>query len=95
MKVPQEEGCATGWDRCVDLARRWLTACGQSGCYYAIQELRRFSDEELADKCISCWCLDEPQGDDNDITWFEQHEADRRMLIEAFTTVRSFFSDAV
>jgi hypothetical protein len=52
--------------------------------------LKEFSDEELADKCIRCWCLDAPQGEDNDITWFEQHEADRASLMEAFGLVRSF-----
>jgi len=49
------------------------------------------SDEQLADKCISYWGLDQPQGDDNDITWFEQHDVDRQTLIDAFGVARLSF----
>jgi hypothetical protein len=93
MATLQEPGNGpNGWERYLDVARRWLTACGQGGCYFVAEKLADDDDEKLADKCIRGWLLDEPQGDDNDITWFEQHEADRQMLIEAFMALRIFFT---
>ncbi|WP_036281106.1 hypothetical protein [Methylocystis sp. ATCC 49242] len=82
-----------GWERCIDIAVRWLTRCSNGSCQYLISALNESSDEELADKCICCWGLDQPQGDDNDITWFEQHETDRRMLVEAFAATRAYFAE--
>jgi hypothetical protein len=81
-----------GWERCLDLAGRWLAACGEAECHYVAQELDLFTDDELADKCINCLRLDQPQGDENDITWFEQHEANRPMLIDTFGAIRGFLT---
>lgn len=77
--------------RCGDMARRWMTRCSNGNCYIIIEEFHKASDEALAEGCIRRWGLDQPQGDDNDISWFEQSGADRDMLIEAFATLRSFF----
>ncbi|WP_457798012.1 hypothetical protein [Methylocystis sp. S23] len=55
-----------------------------------LDALAKFSDVQLADSCISRWGLDQPQGDDNDISWFEAHEASRELLIWAFATQRAF-----
>jgi hypothetical protein len=52
------------------------------------------SDEQLADLCISRLGLDQPQGDDNDITWFEEHEASSDLLVWAFGTQRAFATSA-
>lgn len=76
---------------CTDIARRWLTACGDGDCNYLVQALADFTDDQLADNCICRWGLDQPQGDDNDITWFEQHGANRQLLIDAFSAVRFCF----
>jgi hypothetical protein len=94
MNVVAGRDYPTGWDMCIDQARRWLTACGQGGSYFAIQELKEFSDEQLADKCIRCWCLDEPEGADNGVNWFKQNQADREMLTEAFAIMRKLILDA-
>ncbi len=73
-----------------DLAECWLTACSATVCVPIIDAFANFSDEALADMCISRWGLDQPQGDDNDLTWFEAHEACPDLLIWAFATQRAF-----
>lgn len=75
--------------RCLDMARRWLTVCSKDSCRYMVDALESFPDEKLAELCISSWGLDQPQGDENDISWFEAHEADRDLLIWAFTAQRA------
>ena len=77
-----------GLERCADMVRRWLTACGKDFCYWRSEALAGLNDEQLADACIGAWGLDRPQGDDNHVTWFEVHGADRNMLIEAVAAVR-------
>ncbi len=74
-------------ERCADLVRRWLTACAKDSCWWR-SEMLALTDEQLADALIAAWGLDQPQGDDNDVSWFESHSADRDMLIEAFAAVR-------
>ncbi len=74
-------------ERCYDLVRRWLIDCARGSCRWRT-EVFDSNDEQLADALISTWRLDQPQGDDNDFTWFEIHLADRTMLVEAFATVR-------
>jgi hypothetical protein len=71
------------------MAERWLGACSKQSCdvTHAFAEA---SDEALADMCIARWGLDQPQGDDNDISWFEAHEASRELLVWAFATFRVF-----
>lgn len=54
-----------------------------------VESLVEFTDEQLADKCVSTWGLDQPQGDENDLTWFEANSASRDMLAEAFAEVRA------
>lgn len=76
--------------RCLDLAERWLTACSATVCVQMVDAFANFSDEALADMCISRWGLDQPQGEENDLTWFEAHEASRDLLIWAFATQRAF-----
>ncbi len=76
--------------RCLDLAERWLTACSATACVRMVDAFVNFSDEALADMCISRWGLDQPQGDDNDLTWFEVREASRALLVWAFATQRAF-----
>jgi hypothetical protein len=75
--------------RCLDIAERWLTARGADERRLA-QAFADSTDEALADKCIARWGLDQPQGDDNDINWFEAHEANRDLLVWAFATFRAF-----
>ncbi len=74
-------------DRCADLARRWLTTCARGSCRWQSEALA-FTDEQLADALIGAWGLDQPQGDDNGVTWFDVHAADREMLVDAFTGLR-------
>jgi hypothetical protein len=76
--------------RCLDLAERWFTACSATACVRMSDAFANFSDESLADMCISRWGLDQPQGDDNDLTWFEAHEASRDLLVWAFAAYRAF-----
>lgn len=76
--------------RCLDLAQRWLTACSATVCVQMVDAFANFSDEALADMCISKWGLDQSQGEDNDLTWFEAHEASGDLLIWAFVTQRAF-----
>ncbi len=75
--------------RCADLARRWLTACQGNICLWKHEALVELTDDQLADSCIAAWGLDQPQGDENDLTWFEVHNVDRTMLIEAFSATRA------
>jgi hypothetical protein len=49
-----------------------------------------FSDERLADMRIARWGLDQAQGEENDLTWFESHETSRDVLMWAFATYRVF-----
>ncbi len=70
-------------DRCADLARRWL----KDSCRWRSEALA-FTDEQLADAVIGAWGLDQPQGDDNDVTWFDVHGADRDMAVDAFAALR-------
>jgi hypothetical protein len=77
-----------GLERCADMVRRWLTACGKDSCYWRSEALAGLTDEQLADACIRAWGLDQTQGDDNHLTWFEVHGADRSLLIEAIAAVR-------
>jgi|APFre7841882630_1041343.scaffolds.fasta_scaffold90277_1 hypothetical protein len=79
-------------ERCLDIAYRWLTVCSDVSCYTSTEALANFTDEELADRCIAKWGLDLPQADDNDLTFFEAHNADRRNLIDAFAAVRVVFT---
>ncbi len=88
-------GLPRGGERCADIVRRWLTTCNKGSCYYVVHMFADFSDEQLADRCISCWRLDQPQGDDNDITWFEQHDADRQTLIAAFAAARASLAHGI
>ncbi len=74
--------------RCNDIVHRWLGCRAGDACKIAVESLARYSDEQLADQCISRWGLDQPQGDDNDVSWFEAHDADRLMLVEAFAVAR-------
>lgn len=76
--------------RCLELVERWLTACSATVCVPAVEALANFSDEALADMCISRWGLDQPQGEENDLTWFEAHEASRDLLVWAFAAFRAF-----
>jgi len=86
----QRDSEAIAETRCLDIARRWITACSKGNCYFLVQELADRGDEELADLCIKKWRLDEPLGD-NDLTWFEQNQADREMLMKAFAATRAYF----
>lgn len=79
-------------ERCLDVAYRWLTVCSKVSCYSSTDALANLTDEELADRCIARWGLDLPQGDDNDLTWFESHDANRRNLIDAFEAIRAVFT---
>jgi hypothetical protein len=94
-KIIDQDERSNSQGRCSDIARRWLTTCSNGNCYYLVQALADFSDDQLADNCICRWGLDQPQGDDNDITWFEQHGANRQMLIEAFSAMRFYFRNEV
>lgn len=76
-------------ERCVTIAQRWLTACSNGSCEYMLDVLEKFSDEQLAENCIALWGLDQPQGDENDITWFEANDANGDMLVRAFREVRA------
>jgi hypothetical protein len=76
--------------RCLDLAERWLTTCSATACVPMTESFANFSDEKLADMCIARWGLDQPQGEDNDLTWFEANEASRDLLVWAFATFRAF-----
>jgi hypothetical protein len=76
--------------RCLDLAERWLTTCSATVCVPLVESFANFSDERLADMCILRWGLDQPQGEENDLTWFEAHEASRGLLVSAFATFRAF-----
>ncbi len=73
-------------DRCADMARRWLIACSKDSCYW--RSIAGLIDEQLADALIGAWGLDQPQGDRSDLSWFETHDADRSMLVEAFAELR-------
>ncbi len=75
-------------DRCADLVRRWLTVCVKDACRWRV-ELLALTDEELADALIAAWGLDQSHEDDNDISWFEIHSANREMLVEAFAAMRN------
>jgi hypothetical protein len=77
------------FERCLDVAGRWLAACSKGSCNYMVDTLENFPDERLAEMCISSWGLDQPQGDDNDISWLEAHGADRDLLIWAFAAQRA------
>jgi hypothetical protein len=79
-------------DRCLDVAYRWLTVCSKVSCYSSTEALANLTDEELADRCIAKWGLNLPQGEDNDLTWFEAHDADRPDLIDAFEAIRAVFT---
>ena len=83
------EASVVACERRLDIARRWLTACSRDSCRFMVDALETFSDEKLADMCISSWGLEESQGDDNDISWFEAHSADRDLVIWAFAMQRS------
>ncbi len=87
---PQSDTSPMACIRCLDLAERWLTACSATTCVQMVDAFANFSDESLANMCISRWGLDQPQGDENDLTWFESHEATRDLLVWAFATYRAF-----
>ena len=74
------------------MAYRWLTACSKVSCYSTVEALASLTDEEMAHQCIAKWGLDLAQGDDNDITWFEAHDAEPHNLIDAFAAVRAVFT---
>lgn len=86
----QKASLAIAQDRCLDLVRRWLSLCNPNSCDLAIEAFLGQTDEQLADQCIARWGLDQAQGDDNDLTWFEVHDADRMMLAQAFGIVREW-----
>lgn len=92
--VPDPHAPRMAYVRCLDIAERWLTACGATVCVPMVDAFGNFSDERLADMCISRWRLDQPQSDDNDLTWFEAHEANREMLVWAFSAYRVFVTPA-
>ncbi len=77
-------------ERCLDLVHRWLSLWRTNSCEFAIEKFAHLTDEQLADQCIARWGLDQAQGDDNDLTWFEEHDADRLMLVRAFGIVRQW-----
>ncbi len=77
-------------ERCLDLAHRWLSLCNATACGFEVEKFAHLTDEQLADQCIAKWGLDQAQGDDNDLTWFEEHDADRLMLVRAFEVVRQW-----
>ncbi|WP_292532166.1 hypothetical protein [Methylocystis sp.] len=79
-------------ERCLDIAYRWLTVCDKASCYLRAEALASLTDEELAHQCIAKWGLDLPQGDDNDLTWFEAYDAEPSNLIDAFAAVRAIFT---
>ncbi len=79
-------------ERCAYVVRRWLAGCSQHACYWRSEAYTECTDEQLADACIAAWGLDQPQGDENDVTWFEIHGADRSTLIQAFTLFRSLLN---
>ena len=60
-----------------------------SCCEYRLDALAAFTDEQLAENCIRSWGLDQPQGDENNITWFEANDANRGMLVSAFAKMRA------
>ncbi len=78
-------------ERCLDLAHRWLSLCRANSCDLEIEKFAHLTDEQLADQCIARWGLDQAQGDDNDLSWFEEHDADKLMLARAFGIVRQWF----
>ncbi len=82
LVIPQE--------RCLDLANRWLSLCSTNSCDVSAEKFSDLTDEQLADQCIARWGLDQAQGDDNDLTWFEEHDADRLMLVRAFGIMREW-----
>jgi hypothetical protein len=79
--------------RCLDLAMRWLTACSKDSCRFMSEALDGYPDEELAAMCIESWGLDQPQGDENDLSWFEAHGADPDLLIWAFSEQREILGE--
>ena len=88
-------GSPVARERCDDIVRRWLTPCGKDSCFYMFETLNDITDEQLADRCICGWGLDQSGGDDNDLIWFEVHDANRTMLIEAFAKLRADFTKNV
>lgn len=87
---PDLEASPMACIRCLEIAERWLTVCSATTCVRMTEAFQNFSDEALADLCILRWGLDQPQGDDNDLTWFESHGACRGLLVWAFATQRVF-----
>lgn len=93
--ILQPFGFPRAKERCVAIARQWLTTCGKSSCEYMFGMLVEFTDEQLADRCIRFWGLDQSQGDENDITWFEANETDRDTLVTAFAEVRAWLASQI
>ncbi len=87
---PHQDASAMACIRCLEIAERWLTTCSATICIRTVDAFAHFSDEALADLCILRWGLDQPQGDENDLTWFESHGACRDLLVWAFATQRVF-----
>ncbi len=69
---PQPDTSPMASIRCLDLAERWLIACSATACVPMVDAFANFSDETLADMCISRWGLDQPQGEDNDLLTHSQ-----------------------
>jgi hypothetical protein len=86
----QTASLARSQERCLDLVRRWLSLYNADSCSFTIERFSDLTDEQLTDQCIARWGLDQVQGDDNNITWFEEHDADRFMLMRAFGIVREW-----
>ncbi len=54
---PRPEAPRMACVRCLDIAERWLTACSATACVSMVDAFANFSDERLADMCISKWGL--------------------------------------
>ncbi len=91
----QRAGFLCARDKCADIAERWLTACSDNSCGYGLDRLAQFTDEQLAEKCIFSWGLDQPQDDDNNITWFEANGANPVMLSQAFAELRGALTKGI
>jgi hypothetical protein len=75
-------------ERCLDLARKWLSLCSAESCRSTVERFSELTDEQLANQRAARWHLDQAQGDENDFTWFERHGANKLMLAYAFGVAR-------
>lgn len=90
VSIPEPDAPRMAYARCLEMVERWLTTCSATVCVTNVEAFDNFSDESLADMCTTKWGLDQPQGEENHLSWFEAREANRGMLIWAFHAFRVF-----